>query len=64
MYTLEKINTSPICILMYTNASNKTPPYTHVTSYTVLRVHPWGPWLGYLVTRLKKTNYDRSGYGH
>ena len=35
---------------MYTNASNNTPSYTHVSSYVVWRVHPLGVCIQFLCT--------------
>ena len=40
MYTLEKNNTSPLCLC---SALNYTPSYTHVSLYVVWRVHPPSP---------------------
>ena len=39
MYTLEKNNNSPSCILCTLMPSNNTPFYTHVHSYVIWRFH-------------------------
>jgi hypothetical protein len=47
MNTLEKNNTSCLCILFFANASNYTPSCTHVSSCMIWRVHLLSmvPWL-------------------
>ena len=41
--------------IMYANASNNTPSYTHVSSYVVWRVHPPPtPWGGGVATQYIK----------
>jgi hypothetical protein len=42
VHTREKTIYLPYIFNMYTNASNNTPSYTHISSYVVWRVHPLG----------------------
>lgn len=34
-----------LAYFMSIDPSNKTPPYTHISSYAIWRIHPWGCWV-------------------
>ena len=53
MYPLEKKKEKNLTLMytMYTNTSNNTPSYTHVSLYVVWRVHPGGDTLCKQLTR-------------
>ena len=48
--------------IMYINASNNTPSYTHVSSYKVWRVHPPPPQREYVYSSPDANNDDELAF--